>query len=160
MPNSPNVTLVPPLAIPRRRGWCCLRCLTLRGISIGHSAPLTSRGGRRNCHFGRRRLGCLVRRGTAGATSANAPGATRPAQPATALDLDALGAALHRALDRLAHGTAECDAAGQLLGHALSDELRVDLRVLDLEDVQLNLLAGQLLEVAADPVGLRAAPAD
>src|SRR3954471_21132881 len=47
MPYSPNVTLVPPLALPRRFGWCCLRCLTLRGISIGNSAPLT-RAGRRS----------------------------------------------------------------------------------------------------------------
>ena len=48
----------------------------------------------------------------------------------------------------------------QLLGDALRDELRVDLGVLDLEDVQLHLLAGELLEVAADAVGLGAAAAD
>ena len=35
MPNSPNATPVPPLAAPWRSGWCCLRCLTLRGISMG-----------------------------------------------------------------------------------------------------------------------------
>ena len=52
------------------------------------------------------------------------------------------------------------DAAGELLGDALRDELSVDLGVLDLEDVQLDLLAGQLLEVAADAVGLGAAAAD
>src|ERR1700712_1078340 len=34
MPNSPNVTAVPPLAAPERPGWCCLRCLTLRGMSM------------------------------------------------------------------------------------------------------------------------------
>src|SRR5580698_9998266 len=34
MPNSPNVTLVPPVAAPVRCGRCCLRCLTLRGISM------------------------------------------------------------------------------------------------------------------------------
>src|SRR5437764_15315203 len=34
MPYSPNTTLVPPLAAPERLGWCCLRCLTLRGISM------------------------------------------------------------------------------------------------------------------------------
>src|SRR3978361_2138125 len=34
MPYSPNETLVPPVAWPVRPGWCCLRCLTLRGISI------------------------------------------------------------------------------------------------------------------------------
>src|SRR5690606_12222886 len=50
MPYSPNVTLVPPLARPLRFGWCCLRCLTLRGISMGYSAPLTLRSslGRRS----------------------------------------------------------------------------------------------------------------
>src|SRR3954447_25361238 len=35
MPHSPKVTRVPPLAGPERFGWCCLRCLTRRGISIG-----------------------------------------------------------------------------------------------------------------------------
>src|SRR4051812_5643285 len=34
MPYSPNVTRVPPLAEPCRSGWCCLRCLTRRGMSI------------------------------------------------------------------------------------------------------------------------------
>src|SRR5690242_8244465 len=34
-PYSPNASSVPPLAMPRRLGWCCLRCLTLRGISMG-----------------------------------------------------------------------------------------------------------------------------
>src|SRR3954454_4530608 len=47
MPNSANVTAVPPLAAPPRPGWCCLRCLTLRGMSIS-SALLVGRsvGGR------------------------------------------------------------------------------------------------------------------
>src|SRR5690606_20946036 len=54
------------------------------------------------------------------------------AETAAALDLDAPGARLHRALHRLAHRTAEGDAGGQLLGHRLGDELRVQLRVLDL----------------------------
>ena len=52
------------------------------------------------------------------------------------------------------------DPAGQLLGHALRDQLRVDLGVLHLEDVQLHLLAGELLQLATDPVGLGAAAAD
>src|SRR5215472_7340599 len=34
MPYSPNDTLVPPVALPCRSGRCCLRCLTLRGMSI------------------------------------------------------------------------------------------------------------------------------
>src|SRR3954453_1108215 len=34
MPYSPKLTDVPPLAMPRCLGWCCLRCLTLRGINM------------------------------------------------------------------------------------------------------------------------------
>src|SRR5674536_9904 len=42
MPYSPKVTLVPPFACPERSGWCCLRCLTRRGINMG-SALLSGR---------------------------------------------------------------------------------------------------------------------
>src|SRR5664280_2359349 len=42
MPYSPKVTLVPPFACPERSGWCCLRCLTRRGINLG-SALLAGR---------------------------------------------------------------------------------------------------------------------
>src|SRR5665648_638872 len=34
IPNSPNAMAVPPVAAPVRPGWCCLRCLTLRGMSM------------------------------------------------------------------------------------------------------------------------------
>src|SRR5688572_29097521 len=44
MPNSPKASLVPPLAAPVRLGWCCLRCLTRRGINMD-SALLTGVGG-------------------------------------------------------------------------------------------------------------------
>ena len=81
-------------------------------------------------------------------------------EAARALDPDALGTGAHRGLHRLAHGATELHAAGELLGDALGDQLRVDLGVLDLEDVQLDLLAGELLELAADAVGLGAAAAD
>ena len=63
-------------------------------------------------------------------------------------------------LHALTHGATEGDAGGQLLGDGLGHQLSVDLGVLDLEDVQLDLLAGQLLQVAADTVGLGAAAAD
>src|SRR6266851_1719565 len=63
----------------------------------------------------------------------------RAAETARALDPDPLGAALHRALDRLAHGPPEGNPAGQLFG---------------------NALGGQLLEVAADAVSLGASAAD
>ncbi len=82
------------------------------------------------------------------------------AETATTLDLDALGAGLHRRLHALAHGATEGDAGGQLLGDGLGHELSIGLGVLDLEDVQLDLLAGQLLQLAADAVGLGAAAAD
>ena len=89
------------------------------------------------------------------------PGHLGAAEAAAALHPDALDArALQRGLHRLAHRAAEADPAGQLLGHALRDQLRVRLRVLHLEDVELHLLAGELLQLTADPVGLRAAAAD
>ncbi len=46
------------------------------------------------------------------------------------------------------------------LGNTLSDELSVDLGVLHLEDVELDLLAGELLELTADAVGFGAATSD
>ena len=84
----------------------------------------------------------------------------RATETTGALHPDALGAGLHRRLHRLAHGAAERHPAGQLLGDPLGHQLGVHLGVLDLEDVQLDLLAGELLEVAADAVGLGAATAD
>src|SRR4029079_12349742 len=77
-----------------------------------------------------------------------------------ALDPDALGTGAHRGLHGLLHGTAELDATGELLRDTLGDQLRVDLGLLDLEDVQLHLLAGELLELAADAVGLGATATD
>src|SRR5579875_3780161 len=266
IPYSPKVTWVPPLAAPWRFGWCCLRCLTRRGISMSRSAPLgwcglgrRRRLGRLRGDLGRRRGGlaaggalggrglpgglrtradrCRRRAGgrtgrgglrpatggrtvaPAGAAGALVAGPQRglgrlllaghdlvalvdpdlhadpaeggpglveaevdvgaqrvqrdpalavelaaahlgAAEPAAALDPDALRAALHGRLHRLAHRAPEAHPARQLLGDALRDELRVGLRVLHLEDVEVDVLARELLEVAADPVGLRAASAD
>src|SRR6476469_2381481 len=230
MPYSPNATVVPPVAAPERPGWCCLRCLTRRGISI---SALRSGGGSRR--LGGRRGGLGGRRGGAAAVD-GATGAARralaralgtraarrarrgglrlrelaggdvarvdphlhadpaeggaglveavvdvraqrvqrhttlavelrarhlrAAEAARALHPDALGTGAQRGLHALAHGATERHACRQLLGDALGDQLRVDLGVLDLEDVQLHLLAGELLELAADAVGLGAAAAD
>src|SRR5215211_5732428 len=83
------------------------------------------------------------------------------AQASGALHPDALHArALHRGLHRLAHGATERHPAGELLGNPLRDELSIGLGVLHLEDVQLHLLAGELLQLTADAVGLCAAAAD
>src|SRR5690606_35987971 len=84
----------------------------------------------------------------------------RAAEAAGALHPDALGTGALRGLHALAHGATERDAAGELLGDALCDQLSVQLGVLHLEDVQLNLLAGELLQLAAQPVRLRTAATD
>src|SRR6516225_1894816 len=211
MPYSPNDTWVPPVALPVRCGRCCLRCLTLRGMSMSSAfltrggvlgpaaAPLRLAralgpllGGRPQRGLLRLAAGPAGRRlalvdpdlhadpaeGRAGLVKAvvnvrpqrvqrYASFAVelrarhlRPAQAPGALDPDPLRAALHGALDRLAHGAPERDPAGQLLGDALSNQLGVGLGVLHLEDVQLDLLVGQLLQVAADAVGFSAAPPD
>jgi hypothetical protein len=82
------------------------------------------------------------------------------AETTGALDPDALGAGAHRTLLRLPHGPPELHPGRKLLGHALRDQLRVGFGVLDLEDVQLYLLAGELLQVAAHTLCLGAIATD
>src|SRR6478735_9285161 len=228
MPKSPKASFVPPLAAPVRLGWCCLRCLTRRGINMVFRPPYRSqrreqrprperpgpgsrrRGpngsdgrhashgsdGRRHARDDRRGRGlalgtgagdlalvdpdlhadaaegglglveAVVDVGTQGvqghAALAVELGARHlgAVEAARALDPDALGTGTHRGLHGLAHRAAELHAAGELLGDTLGDQLRVDLGVLDLEDVQLDLLAGELLQLATDAVGLGATATD
>src|SRR5580700_791115 len=203
IPYSPNDTWVPPVALPVLCGRCCLRCLTLRGMSMSSAflaggralggttpGPLLGRGPQRGLlrlaagPAGRRLalvdpdLHADPAEGGAGLVEAVVdvraqrvqrhaaltvelrPRHLRAAETARALDPDPLGAALHRALDRLAHGPPEGNPAGQLLGDALGDQLGIDLGVLHLEDVQLDLLGGQLLEVTTDAVSFSTAPPD
>src|SRR3954453_6060762 len=87
-------------------------------------------------------------------------GHLRATQATRALHPDALRTGLQRRLHGLAHRTTERHAAGQLLSHALRDELRVDLGRLHLEDVEVDVLAGELLQVAKDAVSLSAAATD
>jgi hypothetical protein len=61
------------------------------------------------------------------------------AETAAADDLDAFGTQTHRRLHRALHGTAEGDTALELIGDALRDELGVDFRLADLDDVQLDV---------------------
>ena len=84
----------------------------------------------------------------------------RTAEAAGELDADTLGTGAHGVLLGLTHGTTEGDAVGQLLSDALSDELGVQRGVLDFEDVELDLLAGQLLELGADALSLGATTTD
>src|SRR6478735_1121000 len=81
-------------------------------------------------------------------------------QSTRASDTDALGTSALCRLHCLLHRTAECHAGSQLLCNALGHKLGFHLGVLDLEDVQLDLLAGELFELAADAVCLGAAAAD
>jgi hypothetical protein len=84
-----------------------------------------------------------------------------PSEAATDLHADPLRAAAHRRLHAAAHRPAERDAAGQLLGDPLSDERCLELRLLELDHIQLHVvLAGHLSEVVSDPVDLDPAPAD
>src|SRR6476661_801448 len=246
MPYSPKLTDVPPLAMPRCLGWCCLRCLTLRGInmtqlsvfSVGASAlapaaasvPVAasatagaSSGGagassapdaarpasvlvavvpdaplrRGRVPDGRSRRGRSAPAGTVDVALVDPHlhadtaegglglvqavvdvGAQRvqrhptlavelraahlgAAEAARALYPDALHVGLtHRRLDGLAHRAAERHAVRKLLCHTLCHQLGLGLGVLHLENVQLHLLAGQLLQVGTDAVGLGATAAD
>ena len=62
------------------------------------------------------------------------------------LDLDAFGTYPHRGSDGHLDGPAVGDAALYLAGDAVSHDRSVDLRPLDLEDVDLNIFLGNLLE--------------
>jgi len=88
------------------------------------------------------------------------PGDFGAAQAAGATNLDALGALVHRGLYRLLHGAAEGDAAFELEGDILGHQLRVDVRLLDLLDVHIDLLAGHLAEFFLELVDFRALAAD
>src|SRR6476469_4269626 len=78
MPKSPNASDVPPLAAPVRLGWCCLRCLTRRGINMRSGLLSGARSG-----LGRSlgRLG--AGRAVATRAAARAVGATRGGATAT-----------------------------------------------------------------------------
>ena len=68
------------------------------------------------------------------------------AEATGAADADALGAELHRRLQRLLHGAAEGDAALELRRDVLGDELRVGLGLADLLDVDEHLVVGERLD--------------
>src|SRR6266545_5270821 len=82
------------------------------------------------------------------------------AEPAGAGDADPLRAELLRGLDRLLHRPPERDAPLELGRDVLRDELRVDLRLTHLDDVQVDLVGREGLEVLLDRLDPRAALAD
>ena len=85
----------------------------------------------------------------------------RAAEAAGRHNLDALDLGVaHRGLDGLTHGATERDTVDQLLGDGLRNQGCVGIDVLDLDDVQRDHLAGELLQLTADAVGLGATAAD
>ena len=82
------------------------------------------------------------------------------AEAAGDLDLHALGAGAHRAGEGPLHRPAEGHAVLELLGDRLGDELGVELGALDLEDVDLDLLFGHAVQIAAQGVHFGARLAD
>src|SRR5690606_14151294 len=89
-----------------------------------------------------------------------AAGDVRTTQAAGALDADAFGAERHGHLDGLLHRTTEGNAALELEGDILGNELRLGLRFLHLLDVEQDLLAGELGEVLLDLLDLLTLAAD
>src|SRR3984893_10005342 len=65
------------------------------------------------------------------------------AQPAPAIDADALGAEAHRRLHGALHGAAERDAAFELLGDRFGHQLGVELGLPDLDDVDDDVAVGE-----------------
>ena len=88
------------------------------------------------------------------------PGDLGTAKTAGAVDPDALGAKAHRRLHGALHGAAEADAALKLLRDVLGDQLGVDLRLADLDDVQADLAADALRKIGAKTLDVLALLAD
>src|SRR5690606_33405051 len=81
-------------------------------------------------------------------------------EAAAADDLDAFGTQTHGGLHRALHRTAERHAAHELVGNALRDELGIDFRLADLDDVQLHLALGHGRQLGAQLLDVRALLAD
>ena len=71
-------------------------------------------------------------------------------------DLDALGTSPHSGGDSVFDSTAVLDATLDLLGNILSDEYSIQLRALHFTDVNLDILAGQLLKFFTEFIHLGA----
>ena len=81
-------------------------------------------------------------------------------QAARHAHLDAARAEAQRRLDRLAHRAAERDALFELHRHRLADQLRIQLRLLDLLDVDEDLAVGPLLDLLLQLVDFLSLAAD
>src|SRR5437660_2853341 len=84
----------------------------------------------------------------------------RAAEPPCAPDFDAFGAEIFGRLQRFLHRSPEGNAPLQLQGHVLRDQLRVNFRVFDLENIYINLFAGHAAELFLELVDFRSFAAD
>ena len=84
----------------------------------------------------------------------------RTAEAACELDADALGTHAHCRAHRLLHRAAVGDAAFELLRDVVRDQLGVKLRTLDLADVNLDVLVGELAQFLAQLLDFGTAAAD
>src|SRR5688572_17709449 len=84
----------------------------------------------------------------------------RAVQPAGDTHLDAASAEPQGGFDRLAHRAAEGDALFELNGHRLGNQLGLQLRLLDLLDVDEDLPVRSLLDLLLQLVDLSALAAD
>src|SRR5262249_2000936 len=82
------------------------------------------------------------------------------AEAAAARDLDPGRARADARGERALHRAPEGDAVLELLGDRLGDELRVELRALDLVDVDVDVLVRDRLQLPAERVDLDARSAD
>src|SRR5688572_19000785 len=81
-------------------------------------------------------------------------------QPTGHTHLDPARAEAQRRFNRLAHRTAEGDALLELHRHRFGDQLRLQLRLLDLLDIDEDLPAGALLDLLLQLVDFRPLAAD
>src|SRR6202521_3682272 len=84
----------------------------------------------------------------------------RAAEPARAVDPDALGTETHRRLHRALHGAAERDAALELLRDRFGDQRRIELGLADLDDVDDDVGRRDIGDALAQLVDVGALLAD
>src|SRR3546814_19665826 len=77
----------------------------------------------------------------------------RAAEPAAAVDADAVGAEAHGRLHGALPGAAEGDAALELAGAVLGHPGGVDLRIADLDEVQVHVAGGHGLQQLRQALG-------
>jgi hypothetical protein len=73
---------------------------------------------------------------------------------ATDTDLDTLSACTHGTLNGTLDGTTVVDTCFDLLGNLFADDIRIQFRLTNFEDIDLNLFAREYLELFLDQINL------